>query len=297
MTARVLITGGAGFIGARLARRLLAGGEHVTVLDDLSAGSLDALPAGPGLEVLVGDVRDAEAVHRASARVDLIFHLASVVGVDAVTADPGRTGDVIREGTEAVLRAALDRGCPLVFFSSSEVTDGPRRGPREVYARAKRDAESLVLGQAHVPVTVVRPFNVVGAGQSARGGAVLPTLAGAARRGEDLLVHGDGHQTRTFLHVEDLLDATTAFVRGQRAAGSQREVVEVGDTRPVAIGEVAERLARLAGRGARVRRGAGSTAREDRPRRLPDLTALCAHVDFRPRHALDPILRDVLVGA
>jgi len=299
---RVLITGGAGFIGSRLARRLARDGDpdaaSVIALDDLSApGSTSSL--GPGVQLDVADVRDERAVERAMDGARLVLHLASVVGVDAVTAQPERTGSVIRQGTAVVARAALRRGCPLVFFSSSEVTDAPRRGPRAVYAEAKRDAEALLLGLSHeLPVTIVRPFNIVGPGQASEQGMVLPVLAAAARAGAPLPVHGDGRQERAFLHVDDLVDALLELLaRTGGAAAPGGEVLEIGGTERLSIGELAERLSALAGTAAPVQRGAPDGAREDRPRRAPDLSALRRRIDFAPRRGLSQILADALACA
>lgn len=295
---RVLITGGAGFIGARLARRLLRSGASVALLDDLSAPSTAPLPAGAA-PLLIGDVRDPRAVREASEGCNLVLHLASVVGVDAVTADPVRTGSVIRRGTEVVLAEALAGERPLVFFSSSEVSDAPRSGPRAIYAEAKRDAEALLLDAAErLPITIIRPFNIVGPGQPAEQGMVLPTLAAAARAGAALAVHGDGSQQRAFLHVDDLVDVMLELLgQAHGIAPPGGEVLEIGGTGRVSIGHVAERLAELAGRGATVARGAPDGVREDLPRRAPDLSALRHRVSFAPRRTLDQILNDVLARA
>jgi UDP-glucose 4-epimerase len=297
-TLRVLVTGGAGFIGARIARRLLQRGAAVALLDDLSAPGESPLPRDADL-TLIADVRDPRAVARASESCDLVLHLASVVGVDAVTADPARTGSVIRRGTEVVLDECLRGERPLIFFSSSEVTDAPRTGPRAVYAEAKRDAEALLLDAAHrVPVTIIRPFNIVGPGQPLEQGMVLPALAAAARAGRPLTVHGDGSQERAFLHVDDLVDVMMDLLEQSRGiAPPGGGVLEIGGTGRVSIGHVAERLTRLAGCGAPVARGAPDGLREDRPRRAPDLSALRRRIAFAPRRSLDQILTDVLARA
>jgi len=295
---RVLVTGGAGFIGARVARRLIRSGASVVLLDDLSASSDSPLPRGADA-LLIADVRDPRAVAMASEGCDLVLHLASVVGVDAVTADPERTGSVIRRGTEVVLADCLRGERPLIFFSSSEVTDAPRNGPRAVYAEAKRDAEALLLDAAQrLPVTIIRPFNIVGPGQSLEQGMVLPTLAAAARAGRPLRVHGDGRQERAFLHVDDLADVMLELLEQTRGiALPGGEVLEIGGVGRVSIGQVAERLTRLAGCDAPIARGAPDGLREDRPRRSPDLSALRRRIAFAPRRGLDEILSDVLARA
>jgi len=299
MPRNVLVTGGAGFIGARLAVALARAGADVLALDDLSAPGASPPGPAPGLAFVRADVRDAAAVARAAAGRELVLHLASVVGVERVVRQPGLTESVSLEGARAVLAACRATGAALVAFSSSEVTDPPRSGPRGAYARAKRGAEELLLAAAgELPVTLVRPFNVVGPGQSAEQGMVLPVLARAALRGQPLPVHGDGRQERCFLHVDDLVEALLqllAATGGRAAPGG--ELLEIGGVERVSIGEVAERLAALAGRGARVQRGVPAPLREDRVRRAPDLAALRRHVAFAPRRGLDAILAEVLARA
>jgi len=286
---RILITGGAGFIGARLARRLAARGDDVLVLDDLSAASTP--PRGSG-RFLRADVRDPRRVAAATAGRELVVHLASVVGVEAVLADPARTGSVIREGTAVMLGAALRQGCEVLAFSSSEVTDAPRRGPRAIYAEAKRDAEELLLRHSgELPVTIVRPFNVVGPGQSAAQGMVLAALAAAARRGAPLPVHGDGSQQRGFLHVDDLVDTLVELLA--QPPGHSGEVLEIGSPQRIAIRELAERVAGAARSRSRPAPGTPDGRREDAERRVPDLRALQARVRFAPRRGLRRLLADV----
>jgi UDP-glucose 4-epimerase len=295
MDRPITVTGGAGFIGSHLVRRLAGLGRQVSVLDDLSAPAALPMAPDPAVRLVVGDVRDRAAVTRGCDAAGLVLHLASVVGVDAVTADPERTGSVIRDGTAAVLEHCRRTGARLVAFSTSEVTDTPRQGPRAVYAEAKRDAEALLLDAAReVAVTIIRPFNIVGPGQSAPG-MVLPALARAARRGEALPVHGDGRQERSFLHVDDLVDAVLAVLVHDAPSGG--EVLEIGSEERVTIGELAEALANLAGTAARPAPATADRLREDRPRRGPDLSALRRRTAFAPRVSLAAILTEALVHA
>ena len=315
MNAHILVTGGAGFIGTHLVRQLLERheGGRVTVLDDFSAPSSLALPEHPRLRVIVGDVRSASDVAACGpasgwpAPPQQVVHLASVVGVDAVLADPERTGSVIRDGTATVLEAARGWGAPLLFFSTSEVTDGERAGPRAVYAHAKRDAEVLLSAQARgadgLPVTIVRPFNIVGPGQSAPG-MVLPALARAARLGERLPVHGSGRQERSFLHVDDCVRATLALLEesaarsiDQPTADPTVDVIEIGSEERTSIAGLARRIAELSGGACDLDNTTPAEHREDLPRRAPDLTALRRRVPFRPRWGLSEIVRDALAHA
>ncbi|MDG2149942.1 MAG: NAD-dependent epimerase/dehydratase family protein [Planctomycetota bacterium] len=316
MTRRLLVTGGAGFIGSHLVRRLLDAGDKVVVLDDFSASADPALEDHPELSVVVGDVRRAADVNRAVAEVlssppsepqsgspresrdDVIVHLASVVGVEAVLADPRRTGSVIRSGTEQALVAARRLGARVLFFSTSEVTDAARCGPRSVYAEAKRDAERLLMEQAAgeqgVPVTIVRPFNIVGPGQRAPG-MVLPAMARAARAGARMPIHGTGRQERSFLHVEDCVDATFRLL--DAPMNGRAEVVEIGSEERTSISCLAEQLSKMAGQGASLSCAAMDEGREDLPRRAPNLGPLRQRVPFEPRWKLSEILRQALVHA
>lgn len=295
MTLRILITGGAGFIGSHCVHRWVSDGHRVRVLDDLSAGDKDALPS-TGTSLHIEDVRDQEALRRVAEGVDLMVHLACVVGVDAVTENPSGTTSVILEGTKSALETARDVGCPLVYFSSSEITDEERSGPRSAYARAKRQAENMILDQKPwAPLAIVRPFNVVGPGQACERGAVLPALAQAAQEGQPLPVHGDGTQTRSFIHVEDFVELFHSWLEAWLVVQpSITEVVEIGSRESIAIGAVAEQLAYLAGAGSSVQTGVLAVDREDRPRRLPDLEVLLDRVSPTPLRSLDVILADVL---
>ena len=229
---RVLVTGGAGFLGGQVCARLAAAGDDLVVLDDLSAPSPTLVTSAEALHV--ADVRERVAVERAAEGVDLVLHLASVVGVDAVVAAPERTRSVIEDGTRLVADVLAGRDVPLVFFSSSEVSDAPRQGPRAAYARSKAWAEAHLLARRHeLPVTIVRPFNVVGPGQVEGRGMVLPALARAALDGRPLPVHGDGRQTRTFLHVDDFLDAFVALLAGEPAPSGS--IFEIGGERATPV--------------------------------------------------------------
>lgn len=288
---RLLVTGGAGFVGVHLVRGLLACGARVVVLDDDSAPSPLGLAPSPALDVHHGDVRDAGAVERAAAGCDQIVHLASVVGVEAVLADPERTDSVIRQGTACVWERARAARSPFLFLSSSEVTDSERAGPRSVYARAKRAVEEQLLASPDAELaTIVRPFNVVGSGQTAPG-MVLPALLAAAREGRPLPVHGDGRQKRGFLHVRDFTEVLLDLLEAHPRSGGQ--ILEVGSPERTSIAELAERLGRLGGELRVACHAPQPSQREDRPRRAPRLEALRRVVPFAPKHALDDILSEV----
>lgn len=311
---RVLVTGGAGFVGSALVDRLAAAGHDVDALDDLSTGAArnleSALRSGHA-HLVRGDVRDASLVAGLVARADLVLHFAGAVGVRRVADDPVGTWSRNVLGTAAVLEACAARGVRCLLASTSEVygpaaagvlaEDAPATldptGRRDVYAVSKLAGESLALALHRgslLPVTVARLFNVVGPRQSDRYGMVLPRFARAAVRGETLSVHGDGRQTRCFLHVDDAAEALLALAS---AAASEGLVVNVGSDDEVAIGDLARAVVLAAGTAAPIRHvpfaevyGEGFV---DPPRRRPDVSRLCELTGLHPRRRLS----DAIAGA
>jgi UDP-glucose 4-epimerase len=315
---RVLVTGGAGFLGSHLVDALLEAGHGVSALDDLSTGSLANLAGAsrrPRFEFLRADVRDREAVDAAVARADAVFHLAGAVGVRTVAEDPVGTWSRNVEGTAMVLDACARLGTRCLLASTSEVY-GPKASGvlreedaavvepaarRDVYAVSKMAGESLAMAlhrSTLLPVTVARLFNVVGPRQSGRYGMVLPRFARAAVRGEALVVHGDGKQTRCFLHVADAVEALVALLACPAAEG---QVVNVGSGEEVAILDLARAVSAEAGTGSPVRfvpfaevYGEGFV---DPPRRRPGVSCLAELTGFAPRRTLADAVRDVVASA
>ena len=265
--SRCLVTGGAGFIGSHLVDHLLAGGHRVTVLDDLSASTRDNLPLHhSALTVVEGHVGDApHLLDQLVREADLVCHLAGPTGVRRAQQQPFATTDnIVRAGLE-VTRACADWRRPLLFLSSSEVygaglvhaseTDDLRLGtqPRFSHAAAKLTVEHLVLGLHRsfgVPSWVVRPFNVVGPRQSPTSGHVVPSFLQAALRGTDLVVHGDGTQRRTFLHVADFVAGLDAVLSAPALVG---QPVNLGGHESCAIADLAALVVRTVGNPVRVR--------------------------------------------
>jgi UDP-glucose 4-epimerase len=315
---RVLVTGGAGFLGSHLVDRCLREGHEVSVLDDLSGGSRENLAAhagDPRLRFERADVRDARRVRGAAAGTDVVFHLAAAVGVRKVAEDPVDTWSRNVLGTEAVLRAACDAGARCVFASSSEVygptADGVLReddllrldagARRDAYALSKAAGESLAAALRRTrlfPVVVARLFNVVGPRQSARYGMVLPRFAAAAVRGEPLPVHGDGGQARCFLHVRDAVSALLSLATTPEADGL---VVNVGSDEERSVLDLARAVAAEAGTGAPIRLvpfaevyGEGFS---DPRRRRPDVSRLRAVTGFRPALRLADAVAEAVAHA
>ena len=262
---RALVTGGAGFIGSHLVDALVARGDQCTVIDDLSRGDLANLAGhGDRVRVIRGSVTDADLMRDALAGQEVIFHLASVVGVASTIADPTRVIDVAVNGTLNVLRAA-DAGAAIVVASSSEVYGrsldcpfdevtpsliGAPSAPRWSYAHAKACSEHLALdaaGSRDLAPTVVRYFNVYGPRMARQDPSVLSRFLDAARAGDDLEVHGDGAQTRSFVYVQDAVDGTLAA--GVRGRG---QVVNLGGPAEISIADLAALVLRVTGTTARV---------------------------------------------
>jgi UDP-glucose 4-epimerase len=262
-----LVTGGAGFIGSHVVDELLATGWRVRVLDDFSTGRAENLARASGaIEVVHGDVCDRDAVDKAARGVDVIFHQAAIASVPQSVADPLRSHAVNLSGTLHVLEAARAQGCRRVVLASSSAVYGASetRGvaggaglrendlPRPIspYAVQKLAAEhylAVYAGLHGLETVALRYFNVYGERQDPGGdyAAVIPTFLEAVHRGEPLCVHGDGLQTRDFVHVSDVARANRLAAEAPRAAGG---VFNVASGRATSVAELVS-LTRLAGAG------------------------------------------------
>lgn len=315
MGTRFLVTGGAGFIGSHLAERLLADGNQVLALDDLSTGryqNVADLERDPGFELRVASVTDREVVEGCVRECQGVFHLASAVGVRLVVEQPVRTIETIVGGTDVVLRACARYRRPVLLTSTSEVygrgvkvpfaeTDdcvmGPTTTRRWAYACAKALDEFLALAHWHetrLPVVIARLFNTVGPRQTGRYGMVIPRFVEQGLAGEPITIYGDGTQSRCFAHVADVVSALVGLMARPEARG---QVYNVGNDREVTINELAEKVRELTGGRSPIRHIPYSEAYtagfEDMQRRVPDLAKIRSLLDYRPAHDLDAILADV----
>jgi UDP-glucose 4-epimerase len=276
---RILITGGAGFIGSHLAEHLLRAGYEVMVLDDLSSGSLanvERLSAAPGFAFHRGSIFDAELVSALLASCDAVYH---------------RT--VVASSSEVYGKSAQ-----LPFREDADLLMGPAQVVRWGYACSKLMDEFLALAyhrQMGLPVTVVRLFNTVGARQSSRYGMVLPTMVRQALRGEDVTVHGDGSQTRCFTHVSDTTEGLAALLENPASIGG---IYNLGSTEEITILALAERVVRAAESSSRIvlvpYQQAYGPGYEDMTRRVPDITRAQRDLGFTPHRGLEKILADVI---
>lgn len=313
----VLVTGGAGFIGSHLVRRLLARGDRVAVLDNLSTGSLqnvEAFSHHPLYTFAIEDLNNNLVIDRLASQADAIVHLAAAVGVQLVVERPTETIETNVLGTHAVLTAARRYRCRTLLASTSEVYGkgvrvpfaedddlllGPSSHSRWSYAASKLLDEFLGLA-AHreygLPVTVVRFFNTVGPGQTGRYGMVVPRFVQQALRDEAITVFGDGEQSRCFCHVADTVEALVQLLdRSDTTAG---EIYNIGNTQEVTINQLANCVVEATGSHSSVRHIPYSEAYapgfEDMRRRVPDIGKIRVAIGWQPRLGLATILEDVV---
>ncbi len=313
---RFLITGGAGFIGSHLAEYLLEQGYEVSIIDDLSTGSIrnvSHLKGRKGFSYVVDTVRNERLVAELVDEADAVFHLAAAVGVRLIVERPVHTIETNIAGTEVVLRAAAKKGRPVLVASSSEVYGksaevpfredgdlllGPTIRARWSYACSKAIDEFLALAyfkERGLPTVVVRLFNTVGPRQTGRYGMVIPTFVRQALAGEPVTVFGDGTQSRCFCHVADVVRALAGLLPEERAWG---KVFNVGSTEEVTIRALAERVVALTGSDSPIvhvpYEEAYEAGFEDMHRRVPDTSRIQALLGWRAERSLDDILRDVI---
>ena len=312
----VLITGGAGFIGSHLSAALVAAGEKVTVLDDLSTGCVDnlrGLEKGGYLELHVGSVNDAKLVDELVAKADFVYHLASAVGVRLIIDQPVHTIESIVGGTTVVLEACNRHWRPFLLTSTSEVYGKGSRIPfnedddtvmgatcrrRWSYACAKALDEFLALAywvERQLPITVVRLFNTVGPRQTGQYGMVVPTLVTQALSGKPITVFGDGTQSRCFTHVSDIVETLMMIPEAPQTHG---QVINLGNDQEITILGLAERIKELTGSPSPIKiipyDQAYGPGFEDMHRRVPDLSKAARLLGYRPTRSLDDILHDVI---
>ncbi|MGC2109913.1 MAG: GDP-mannose 4,6-dehydratase [Candidatus Korobacteraceae bacterium] len=313
---KVLITGGAGFIGSHLAERHLDLGDDVYVIDDLSTGSIaniQHLKVHPQFTYHIDSVTNLHLMAELVDLCDVIYHLAAAVGVRLIMDSPVRTIETNIRGTEIVLQLAETKRKRVLITSTSEVYGkreqvpfredddlvwGPTNKSRWSYACSKAIDEFLAIAywkERKVPTVIARLFNTVGPRQTGRYGMVIPNFVVQALTGADITVFGDGTQRRCFTHVNDAVDALVGIAAHPDANG---EVYNVGSNHEITILELAERVRRMTGSESRVVLVPYSTAYEagfeDMVRRVPDITKVNKLIGYEPKVSLEAGLESII---
>ena len=319
MTRRVLVTGGSGFIGSHLVEALLARGDGVVVLDNLSTGriaNLDPVQRHPEFRFVHGSVLDELMVDELVHECDAVFHLAAAVGVRLIVEQPLRSFTTNIRGSEIVLAAAHKYRRRIMLTSTSEIYGKNSTVPlredadrvlgspavaRWAYSTAKAVDEILAYvyhRERGLPTTVIRLFNTVGPRQSPAYGMVIPRLVRQAVAGEPLTVFGDGTQTRCFCHVEDVIDGMLRLFDHGGAIG---EVFNLGSQEETSIVDLAHRIKAKTETASPVElipyKEAYPVGFEDMRRRVPDTTKVETLTGWRVQRTLEDILNESIAEA
>ena len=313
---KVLVTGGAGFIGSHLAEELLTRGHEVTILDNLSTGRLENianLQSHPNFHMVIGDILNEFLVDKLVERAEWVFHLAAAVGVELIVKDPLRSLMTNIKGSEIVLESVYRYHRKVLITSTSEIYGKNVNGPlkeeddrilgsplktRWSYSTSKAVDEILAhvyWREKKVPTVIVRLFNTVGPRQTGYYGMVIPRFVEQALKGEEVTVYGTGEQSRCFLYVKDAVDAVIRLMEHPEAVG---QVFNLGSQEEMTIRELAEKVIRLTGSSSKMTYvpydEAYEEGFEDMQRRVPDITKVSRLIDFKPSVNLEGILRMVI---
>lgn len=338
---RVLITGGMGFIGSHLAEELLTTGNEVWVVDNLSTGkfeNIQHLIGNPNFHFAIDDIRNEMVIDSLMSKADLVFHLAATVGVQLIVDQPVRTISNNIMGTEAVLQAALRYRTKVLIASTSEVYGKSENLPfveeddvvlgsttrtRWAYAATKMVDEFMGLAyqiENRLPVVIFRMFNTVGPRQTGQYGMVVPRFVEQALKGNPLTVHGDGLQSRCFLHVHDAVRAIILLADCPKAIG---QVFNIGTMEEITILELAKKVLKAvelhkasdyadpvlpsSGESSNIAnshdnriifvsyKDAYGKGFEDMRRRLPNIDKVFGYTGWRPEISLEQTLMDVIL--
>jgi UDP-glucose 4-epimerase len=310
---RVLITGGAGFIGSHLADALLAQGDEVTILDNLTTGSrANIAHIENQITIHHGDIRDEALVNTLVKEADLVLHMAAALGVKNIMENTVESVSINFTGSDVVLKAATEHKKRLLIASTSEIygknpqqplneeSDRVVGAPQKIRwtysdAKALEEAIAHTLHRTHgLKVTTVRFFNTVGPRQTGQYGMVLPRFVQQALNNEDITIYDDGSQSRVFCHVDDAVRAVLTLIKDDSTIGDYFNVGGIGE---VTIKELAERVIARTGSTSKLvsipfdqAYGAGF---EDMQRRVPDISKVQAKIGWNPEHNLDSIIDSV----
>ena len=313
---RAFITGGAGFIGSHLADALIARGDSVTILDNLSTGSKKNIAHLDGkITVHEGDIRDRDLVDKLVAESDTIFHMAAALGVKNIMENTIESIDRNFTGSEVVLNAATKHDKRLLIASTSEIygknpkqplheeSDRVVGAPQKIRwtysdAKALEEAVAHTLHKTHgLKVTTIRFFNTVGPRQTGQYGMVIPRFIQAALKNEDIIIYDDGSQSRVFCHVEDAIRAVLTLADTDSTIG---DYFNVGGAGEVTIKQLAETIIQRTKSQSGIKyipyTDAYPAGFEDMQRRVPDITKIKTSIGWAPTHTLDSIIDSVAIS-
>jgi UDP-glucose 4-epimerase len=313
---RAFITGGAGFIGSHLADALIARGDTVTILDNMSTGSQANIAHLDGkITIHTGDIRDQSLVEKLVADSDIVFHMAAALGVKNIMEHTIESIDRNFNGSEVVLNAATKHNKRLIIASTSEIygknlnqplheeSDRVVGAPQKIRwtysdAKALEEAVAHTLHKTHgLKVTTVRFFNTVGPRQTGQYGMVVPRFIQAALKNEDIVIYDDGSQSRVFCHVEDAVRAVITLSETDSTIGDYFNVGGVGE---VTIKELATKVLERTNSKSIIKyipyTDAYPAGFEDMQRRVPDITKIKKTINWQPTHTLESIIDSVAAG-
>jgi UDP-glucose 4-epimerase len=311
---RVLVTGGAGFIGSHLVEALVTRGDAVTVIDNVSTGNVENLASVKNkIEIVKGDIRDSALIESLTEKTDLIFHMAAALGVNTILESTLESISTNIVGSEVILTSAAKNKKRIVIASTSEIYGKNPKQPlsesddrvigapqkiRWSYSDAKAIEEAIattLFQRQALPVTTARLFNTVGPRQSANYGMVLPKLVQSALNNEPLTVFGDGKQTRVFCHVSDAVRGLLALADSQKSIG---DVFNLGGVGEISIKDLAAKVVEATGSKSEIKlldyQQAYPAGFEDMARRVPDITKIKSVIGWQPEHDIDSIIADVI---
>ena len=313
---KILVTGGAGFIGSHLAEKLLESGHEVFIIDNLWTGKLDNLSKIQNhkrLHLVVNTILDESVMNELIFKVDHVYHLAAAVGVKKIMDHPVETLDINVKGTEMVLRLANQFKKKVFIASTSEIYGkhlehdlseddnrimGTVKKRRWAYACSKTLDEFLALAyfdEKKLPIVIGRLFNTVGPRQTGQYGMVLPTFVQSALLGKPIIVYGEGTQTRSFTHVKDVVEAITRLMDEPAAEG---DIFNVGNNIEVTINELAQKVKKMTGSNSEIEHipyeKAYGPGFEDMEKRCPNIDKLKKLIVFKPSYDLEAIIQSVI---
>ena len=310
---RVLVTGGAGFIGSHLADALIARGDQVVALDNFSTGSTANIKhITKNFEIVDGDIRNSDLINDSIKDVDLVFHLAAALGVNTILESPLESISTNIAGSEVVLNAAANHKKRILIASTSEIYGKNPKQPlnesddrvvgspqkiRWSYSDAKAIEEAMAFSlnqEKGLKVTTARLFNTVGPRQSAHYGMVVPRFVRSALKDEPISIYGDGTQSRVFCHVDDAIEALLALVGTDKTVN---EVYNVGGTGEITIKELADQVIKVTKSQSSIEfipyEKAYAPGFEDMQRRVPDISKIKQELNWAPKKNLSQIIADM----